>query len=189
MAHYVDLVGAMQWAVSMCNNPNVGYNQSYRNFQTVDGLTYFDCSSFTFFALWLGGGLDVGAFGYSTNLSDYQNGRANAWVVTSMISALRGDGWWDMPVSTDNWEPMDILAKTRTHTEFVYSKSPLQIMGARNRSLPFADQVAIHPGYSGYFDVLLRYPEGEPPTPPIPGSKPMPIWLIKRAKELNGFAL
>lgn len=189
MAHPVDLTGAMQWAVEMCNNPNVGYSQSLRNYQSSNGRTYFDCSSFTFFALWLGGGLDVGAFGYPTNLSLYQSGQANAWIVTSMISALRGDGWWDMPTATSNWQPMDILAKTRTHTEFCYSQSPLQIMGARNSSLPFVDQVAIHPGYPDYFNVVLRYPEGEPPTPPIPGSKPMPIWLLKRAKEVNGLAI
>ncbi len=188
MAQHVDLVGAMQWAISMCNNPDVGYSQRYRNFQTVDGKTYFDCSSFTFFALWLGGGLDVGAFGYSTDLADYRNGDANAWVVSTMVSKLRGDGWWDMPVGTENWEPMDIVAKTRVHTEFVYSKSPLQIMGARNSSLPFEDQVSIHAGYSDYYDVVLRYPDGDPPTPPIPGSKPMPIWLLKRAREVNGFA-
>ena len=190
MAHYVDLAGAAQWAVEMCQNPNVGYSQSYRNYQTVNGLTYFDCSSFTFFALWLGGGLDVGALGYHNVLADYQAGRANAWVVTTMINSLRSDGWWDLPPETTTWAPMDILAKTRTHTEFVYSAGlPGEIMGARNSSLPFADQVAIHTGYLGYFDVLLRYPEGEPPTPPIPGSRPLPIWLLKRAKEVNGFAL
>lgn len=189
MAHPVDLTGAMQWAVEMCNNPNVGYSQSLRNYQSSNGRTYFDCSSFTFFALWLGGGLDVGAFGYPTNLSLYQSGDANAWIVTSMISTLRGDGWWDMPTATSNWQPMDILAKTRAHTEFCYSQSPLQIMGARNSSEQFVDQVAIHPGDPGYFNVVLRYPKGEPPTPPIPGSKPMPIWLLKRAKEVNSLAI
>ena len=37
---------AYQWAVNACNAPNIGYSQQYRRGQTVNGITYYDCSSF-----------------------------------------------------------------------------------------------------------------------------------------------
>lgn len=179
----VNLQGMFDWAVNMCNAANVGYSQTYRNYETVNGITYFDCSSFTFFALWLGGGFDVGHFGYSTNLSDYQNRLENAWIVTEMINCLQAAGWTRMDPEQVQWLPGDILAKTRTHTEICYSNSPLQTMGARNPNLPLADQVSIHGASTGYYDVLLRYNAGPGPHPQP--TQPMPIWLLKRAIEIQ----
>lgn len=187
------LQGAYDWIEAKCNDPNVRYSQAYRNYITVDGLTYFDCSSLIFFAFWLGGGLDVGALGYSTTLSDYQNGLANAWIVQTMEPTLISLGWVD--VRTDlpsDWLPGDVLIKyTQWHTEMIYSGEPnLMQMGARNSSLPGADQVSIHTLYTNTYDRILRDPTQPAPTPgpgPIPPgpTKPMPIWLIKRGKEVN----
>lgn len=42
---------ALNWWEEKCNDPNVGYSQSYRYEQTVDGITYYDCSSFVWYGL------------------------------------------------------------------------------------------------------------------------------------------
>lgn len=39
------------WAIETCVKPNVGYSQQYRNQRTVNGITYYDCSSFVWYAL------------------------------------------------------------------------------------------------------------------------------------------
>ena len=193
-----NLQGAYNWIEAKCNNPNVRYSQAYRKYRTVDGLTYFDCSSLVFFGMWLGGGLDIGALGYSTTLTDYTNPTpghmANAWIVQTMEPALVSLGWKDVRLDLPNeWLPGDILIKyTQWHTEMIYSGEPnLMQMGARNSSLSAAEQVAIHTLYTGYYDRILRDPTQPPPTPgpgPHPGpSKPMPIWLIKKGREANGY--
>lgn len=194
-----NLQGAYNYIEAWCNSPNARYSQSYRNMMTVDGLTYFDCSSLIFFGLWQGGGFDVGAYGWPTNLYWYTNPNwqtgeyANAWTVQTMEPVLLDAGWVD--VRTDlpsDWLPGDILIKyNQWHTEMVYSGEPnLMQMGARNSSLPAADQVAIHTLYTGYYDRILRDPTQPAPTPgpgPHPGpSLRMPIWLLKRAKEVHG---
>ena len=186
MSNY-DVRNMLSWAESMCNAADVGYSQTYRNYITVNGITYFDCSSFTFFAMWLGGGLDVGSLGYSTNLQDYREGRANAWVVSSMVRKLQAMGWQQVSTSDPSlWLPGDILVKTRTHTEIFYTQSPFLCMGARNSSLPLADQVAIHSCPTTYYDQVWRDPAGPPPTPGPRIHGPMPAWLLKRGRELNG---
>lgn len=186
------LQGMMNWAAAMCNAPDVGYSQSYRNYQTVNGITYFDCSSFVFFAMWLGGGFPVGDYGYSTDLSAYQNGTANAWTVTPLTTALSAAGWNRVSTDPANWLPGDILVKTRTHCEICYSApTPLMQMGAHGTgggTTPLADQVSIEPSYSGYYDQVWRDPTQPTPTPPDPGYRvhgPMPAWLLKRALEIQ----
>lgn len=53
-----DINAAYRWAIQKCNDPNVGYSQDYRNQQTVGGITYYDCSSFIWYAL-IAGGFDM----------------------------------------------------------------------------------------------------------------------------------
>ena len=177
-----NLQGMYDWSVQQCQRSDVAYSQTYRN-QQIDpstGNTCYDCSSFTFFACWLGGGLDVGALGYSTNIADYHNGSANAWTVTPMIRALESlTGWQSLDPRTAAWQAGDILAKTRTHCEICYAP-PTQTMGAHNT----ARGVTINNFQTGttYYDVLLRYTGSPGPYPPGP-MLPMPIWLIKRAIE------
>lgn len=178
----VNLQGMWDWAYDWTQRSDCAYDQSYRNYQRrpSDGKYCFDCSSFTFFALWLGGGLDVGYLGYNNNLADYQAGRANAWNVTMMINSLtRYAGWETYSPQTETWQFGDILAKTRTHTEIFYAPQTYT-MGAVNstRGITITD-------YSRqYYDVLLRWPGSTPgPTPPPGPTLPMPIWLLKRAIE------
>ena len=180
-----DVNAFWSWAVNECTRGNVAYWQHYpeRNQQTINGITYYDCSSFLFFACWLGGGLDVGALGYNSNLSDYHNGSANAWNVTMMINSLTYAGFVQYDPRTEPWQAGDILAKTRTHTEICYAP-PTQTMGAHST----AGGVSINNYQTGlnYYDVLLRWPGATPPGPTPPGpTQPMPIWLIKRAIELQ----
>lgn len=174
--------GMYDWAVQECNRSDVAYSQTYRNQQTVNGITYYDCSSFTFFAMWLGGGLDVGALGYSTNINAYHAGQANAWTVTTMLRALSTvSGFQQFNPSTTAWQAGDILAKTRTHTEICYAP-PRQTMGAHST----AGGVSINQYQTsiGYYDVLVRYTDAPGPIPPGP-TQPLPIWLLKRAIELQ----
>ena len=46
-----DINRSYSWAINTCNADNVGYSQSYRNQKTVNGITYYDCSSFIWYAL------------------------------------------------------------------------------------------------------------------------------------------
>lgn len=176
------------WAVQECNRTDVAYSQTYRNQQTVNGITYYDCSSFVFFAMWLGGGLDVGALGFSTNIDDYHNGRANAWVVTGMVYTYlpQVNGFEFLDPKTVAWAEGDILAKTdvprdRRHTEICYAL-PTRTMGAHNT----AGGVSINSANTGtnYYNVLIRYTGGPGPGPTPPGpTQSLPIWLLKRAIE------
>lgn len=52
---------AMSWWIEKCNAPNVGYDQNFRNEQTINGITYYDCSSFVWYGL--------GHAGFEINLS------------------------------------------------------------------------------------------------------------------------
>ena len=189
-----NLQGAFDWIEQACLDPNARYSQIYRNMRTVNGLVYYDCSSLIFFGMWLGGDFPIGDYGYSTTLTDYTTDlTANAWIVQTMEPILVQAGWVDVRLDMpEEWLPGDILIKyTQWHTEMVYAPQPnLQQMGARNSSLAAADQVSIHTLYTDYYDRILRDPSQPTPTPgpgPHPGpSKPMPIWLIKRGKEVNG---
>ena len=182
MSSQMSVTGMWQWAIDWCSRSDVAYDQSYRNMQTrpSDGKICFDCSSFTFFACWLGGGLDVGSLGYNNNLADYQAGLANAWTVTSMINTLTADGWWQYDPQTEPWQAGDILAKVRTHCEICYSP-PSRTMGAHNT----ARGVSINDYNTAldYYDVILRYPGPGPGPTPI--TLPMPVWLLKRAQDLQ----
>ena len=180
-----NLQGAYTWAVNMCNRSMTAYDQSYRNMQVrpSDQRTCFDCSSFTFFALWLGGQFDVGSLGYSTTLSDYTSipNTANAWTVSSFEAVAAQLGFTMYNVGSVAPQAGDIVTKISTHCEFVYSDSPLTLMGARNSSLPYDDQVSIHQVSDlSWYDHIWRYGG----TPPTPGGG-LPPWLLKRAIEMQ----
>lgn len=181
----LSLQGMLQWAVDRAADPYVAYSQTYRNYRTINGITYFDCSSFVFFAMWLGGGLDVSQFGYSTDLQAYRDGNAYSPALSGDLAIFRAIGCQQVSLDPANWQPGDFLVKTRTHIEMCYSLSPLQQVGARTDSLPPADQVAVHSLSGGYYDQVWRYPGAVPPTPPDPGHRehgPLPLWLLKRAQ-------
>lgn len=180
-----NLRGVLSFARSWANQSNVAYDQSYRNMQIrpSDNCICFDCSSFTFFSLWLGGNFDVGSLGYSTTLSDYTSipNTANAWTVYWMEYFLPNLGWTRYNIGAITPRAGDIVAKTEEHCEIVNSSTPLALVGARNSSLPLEDQVAIHNVYDlSWYDSIWRYGDGpEPPT------NPLPIWLLKRALDFR----
>ena len=61
-----DINKAYTWAIQTCNAPNIGYSQTYRNQQTVGGVTYYDCSSFINYAL-LAGGFETPSYAPNSN--------------------------------------------------------------------------------------------------------------------------
>lgn len=151
---------AYKWAVETCNNPNVGYDQTWRNQQTVNGITYYDCSSFVWYAL-KAGGWDVEAAYKAATGTDYWG---NAWVTQNMDVALRYLGFtrYDARVGS-NWHDGDILLNTggSEHTEMVYNAQNHQSMGAHTYSIPLVDQVSIR-SYSslGYWLYGYHWPGG-----------------------------
>ena len=83
---------SVQWAINVCNDPNVGYSQAYRNQQTVDGITYYDCSSFIWYALKAGG----------FNLTGYP------FTTATMRETMENMGFNQLPISPTLWMPGDI---------------------------------------------------------------------------------
>lgn len=192
------LKGMYDWAIAWCNAPNVGYDQSYRNMQVKNGyITCFDCSSFTFFAIWLGGGFNVGELGFPTDLAKYRAGEYgyNAWNVTGMRRCLPYIGFTKITPYPSVWLPGDILVEIGEHTEICY-ESPRRVMGAHNRHLALPDQVSIRSGNADVteFNELWRYtngqspvdppPQPDPDNPGDPGTAPalknMPLWMMTK---------
>lgn len=128
---------AMNWWIEKCNDPNVGYNQNYRNERTVDGITYYDCSSFVWYGL-LHSGFQLDQ---------------NAWPFTTgtMGNILKNLGFEEILVSSNGYQYQvgDILVVDNSqhqHTEIVHDvENGGHTMGAHgrdNRALP--DQVSIN---------------------------------------------
>ena len=132
------MLQAYQWIVDRCNSPDVGYNQDYRNEQTVNGITYYDCSSLIFYGL--------GHAGFDINLS--------AWPFTteSMPTILKNLGFEEIILPTDytdfKFQKGDILWIHDTspgghqHTEMMYDET--HSMGAHSKRLTLPDQVSIN---------------------------------------------
>ena len=177
----LSIQGAYDWAVDMCNRPNVGYWMSsyWRNMSVKDGITYFDCSSFMFFALGIGGGYDFSRFGWSTDWGAYPDMHGavhfNAWVVSWMEMLLPLMGFERIFPVPDVWQPGDILTRYDPntgdgHTEMCY-KSPRITMGAHGRKgYALDDQVSIRTSnsYKSSYNYLWRYTGNVYPVPPGP---------------------
>ena len=161
---------AYQWVIDTCNSPTVGYPSDYhdRNGKTINGITYYDCSSLMYYGL-IAGGFDLDP---------------NAWpfVTWTMDAALTALGFTEFDPRSTVLLPGDILVddwrETKLqHTEMVY-KGPEDgstvnygwFMGAHGPapyySLP--DQVSIDSGYAHayggegwfWFNKGFRYGEG-----------------------------
>lgn len=147
-----DINKSYQWAINTCNAPNVGYSQAYRNQRTVNGITYYDCSSFIWYALIAGGFDCVKAHG------------GNTWPLTTYDEAqvLTNLGFEQVPLNGE-WKAGDILLRS-THTEMVYSGGTGQgiSMGAHTDSYPLTEQVSIstYTTYASSWSSLWRYGEG-----------------------------
>lgn len=147
-----DINKAYQWSINTCNAPNVGYSQTYRNQQTVNGITYYDCSSFIWYALAAGG------FPVETT-----SGSTWPFTTYSMGSVLTQMGFSQMIPSNVEWLPGDILVvntATRQHTEMVYQE--YKTMGAHSANYALADQVSINTSDAlpASYEHLYRYGSG-----------------------------
>ena len=148
-----DLNTAYTWAINTCNAPNVGYSWPYRNQQTVNGITYYDCSSFIWYTL-IAGGWDP----------ESEYGSSWPFVTADMQPVLLRLGWQLVPLGGE-WLPGDIVWRTG-HVEMVYSGLGLgdgYTMGAHNYDEPLADQVSIRPLPASYYNTytaLYRYGAG-----------------------------
>ena len=157
---------AYQWTINTCNAPNVGYSQPNRNQVTVNGITYYDCSSLIWYAL-VAGGWDPRA--------EYPG--TNAFVTWTMGPVLIALGFTEMDSRTTEWLPGDILVNDWTdiysqHTEMVYEGPPNhevnygKTMGAHQAGGPLADQVSINNYYTtpasywNKFNKLYRWGDG-----------------------------
>ena len=124
-----------QWAIRTCNAPNIGYSQNYRNQQTVNGITYYDCSSFINFSLLAGG--------YKTPRYAPMH---NSFVTWNMGEEMIRLGAKKLSPNVA-WKPGDILVNPE-HTEMVYQGAKAGqggiTMGAHTDEYPLADQVSIN---------------------------------------------
>lgn len=141
----------IEWGTEVCNSPTVGYSQAYRNQQTVNGITYYDCSSFINYAL-LAGGFSTPAYA-----PDH-----NAFTTFTMGDVLLNLGWRILEAD----EPLragDVGVSNNAqseHTEMVHDTvgSLAHWMGAHTDGVPLADQVSITSYLQGkWFDVIYRY--------------------------------
>lgn len=159
-----DINTAYRWAVNTCNASNVGYSQTYRNQRTVNGITYYDCSSFINYAL-LAGGFSTPSYAPTHN----------AFTTVTEGSALKGLGFTEY--NTDSsfvWKAGDIGWKSG-HTEMCYQggSGKAIFMGAHTSNAKLVNQVSIgssdgNASYSrGDFTKCYRYDTGsEEPTEP-----------------------
>lgn len=149
-----DINAMYSWAIQTCNAPNVGYSQTYRNRQTVGGITYYDCSSFVNYALLAGG---FSTPGYAPN--------SNAFTTYTEADVLLALGF-DEVLSTSEYLPGDI-GLSSSHTEICYKGGQGQgvFMGAHTDNAVLANQVSIgssggNPEYQRSFPRLFRYGSG-----------------------------
>nr|DAQ04541.1 MAG TPA: peptidoglycan hydrolase [Caudoviricetes sp.] len=129
----------------ICNDPNVGYSQTYRQGKTVNGITYYDCSSLISYALYKSGIL-----------------KSNPWFTTRnerVILIENGFTEYDADIA---WRNGDILWRSG-HTEMVYNAANYITMGAHTSNTSLKNQVSINTfSGKGKWDFLYRYEkEGE----------------------------
>ena len=149
-----DINRAYSWAIQTCNAPNVGYSQSYRNQQTVGGITYYDCSSFINYAL-LAGGFETPSYAPNNN----------AFTTYSEAFELLRLGFTEVDASGE-YLAGDI-GLSSGHTEMCYRGGSGKgvFMGAHTGNAPLANQVSIgssggNPDYERSFPRLFRYGDG-----------------------------
>lgn len=139
---------AYNWAIATCNADNVGYSQAYRNQRTVNGITYYDCSSFIWYAL-QDGGFDV-----------VKSNGGSTWPFTTsnMATALKILGFTKRSV-VQPWTPGDILIRSG-HTEMAFDYN--HTMGAHSSKVALDQQVSINanPSSASDWTELWRYGEG-----------------------------
>lgn len=153
-----DLNKAYTWAVNTCNADNIGYSQNYRNQKTVNGITYYDCSSFIWYAL-KAGGFDVTtayqtAMGFAYTDNAITTAYEKTWLEALDFSAVDING---------EWKAGDVLWRSG-HTEMVYTGGTASgvTMGAHSANVTLANQVSINssPSTASSWTSLYRYGDG-----------------------------
>lgn len=132
--------------IAICNGPNVGYSQVYREGQTVGGITYYDCSSLMSKVC-----TEAGFF------------TSNPWFTTRTEESFLTSAGWVKGSAKQAWKKGDILWRSG-HTEMVYQPAEGGgfTMGAHTDSYPLADQVSINSFVSPYraWTSLFRFGGG-----------------------------
>lgn len=123
---------AYSWGIETCNAPDVGYSQKYRTQKTVNGITYYDCSSFIWYAL-KAGGFDV----VTAN-----NGSSYPFTTSTMRKVLLKLGFYKV---TDNTIKKGDIGWKAGHTEMAYSDGTTSAiyMGAHTGNAKLVNQVSI----------------------------------------------
>lgn len=143
------MLQAWQWLVDRCNANNVGYGtDNLRNEQTINGITYYDCSSIIWYAL-LYAGFELDK---------------NAWPFTTytMGEILKKIGFTEIKIdSSFKLQKADIVVVNRpghNHTEMAYDES--HTMGAHSSKYPLPDQVSIntYEFTNDSYDYCYRFP-------------------------------
>lgn len=138
-----DINTAYNLAVALCQADYTRYSQEHRRAEWIDGLQYFDCSSFISYCL-----TEAGFF------SD------NPWFTTyNMVEILTNIGFTLHNSATTEWKNGDILLSSE-HTEMVYNGENLILMGAHTDRNPPLEQVSIrrYPADKSELPQLLRAP-------------------------------
>ena len=145
----MSLNDAYNWAIQKCNDDTNLYSQEYREEQTVGGYTYYDCSSFIWYALKYAGFDVVSAHG----------GQNWAFTTSDMESALLALGFTEVPIN-GQWLAGDIVWRSG-HCEFVYSGGNGQgiTMGAHSSTYSVPNQISINtsPSQASSYTKLYRY--------------------------------
>lgn len=149
-----DINRTYSWAIQTCNAPNVGYSQTYRNAQTVNGITYYDCSSFINYAL-LAGGFETPSYAPNNN----------AFTTYTEASELIRLGFTEVD-SSGEYLAGDI-GLSSGHTEMCYQGGNGKgiFMGAHTDNAALANQVSIgsssgNETYQRSFQRLFRFGDG-----------------------------
>lgn len=147
---------AYAWAIETCKNKNVRYSQARRNKGNYNGCTYYDCSSFIWYALSAGNFPIKEAYKYIMGF-EYQG---NA--ITTVY-----EGLWLLKMGfkrlspSETWKSGDILLR-KGHTEMVHEAKGAgkgYTMGAHGSSYPAEKQVSINtsPSTASSWVDLYRY--------------------------------
>lgn len=152
-----DISKSYSWAIETCNAPDVGYSLDYRNQRTINGITYYDCSSFIWYSLIAGGFDCVAAY----------NGQTWPFTTYYMSSVLLKLGFTEISPTVELL-PGDI-GLNADHTEMCYKTGDKAgygiFMGAHSGKVALANQVSIGSSsgdatYQRTFARIFRYGDG-----------------------------
>lgn len=125
----VSIDAAYSWAINTCNDETVRYSQTYRNAETRNGYTYYDCSSFIWYALKYGNFDVATAYG-----QDYP------FTTSYMDSTLTKLGFTKITCTSDTQSLAGDILWRSGHTEMAYEggDGTVRSMGAHSNTGSYA---------------------------------------------------